>query len=78
MSPESIEVQIQKMSEQLELQAEAITKLVELVSNLDGLDAGPLKSYALRLQRVHPDIAAAHVVEAPPDDGLLAAETAPS
>jgi hypothetical protein len=77
MSTEELEVQVQMMSEQLDLQAEAITKLVELVSNLDGVDAGPVKSYAMRLKRVHGDATAAPKVEAPPV-GHPSTEPAPS
>jgi hypothetical protein len=61
------------MSQRLDLQAEAIAKLVELVSNLEGVDAAPLKSYALRLQKVHPDSAAVPKVEGQSADQHLSA-----
>ncbi|HEY8815293.1 MAG TPA: hypothetical protein VIP57_09345 [Candidatus Dormibacteraeota bacterium] len=66
MSTDDLEVQVQKISEQLDLQAEAITKLVELVSSLDGVDVGVIKPYATRLKRVHGDAPAAPRLEAPP------------
>jgi hypothetical protein len=51
MAPEALESQIQELREQLDLQAEAISKLGELVSNLDGVDAAQLGSYLIRLKK---------------------------
>lgn len=64
MSTVDLELQVQKLSEQVAIQAEAITKLVELVSKLDGVDAGPVKPYAMRL-KVLGDATAAPKAEAP-------------
>lgn len=68
MSTVELELQVQKLSEQVAIQAEAITKLVDLVSNLDGVDAGPLKPYAMRLKTVQLDVIAAPKSEAPSVD----------
>lgn len=68
MSTVELELQVQKLSEQVAIQAEAITKLVELVSNLDGVDAGPVKPYAMRLKTVHSDATPAPKAEAPAID----------
>jgi hypothetical protein len=64
MSTVEPELRVQKLSEQVAIQAEAITKLVELVSNLDGVDAGPVKPYAMRLKTLHSDSAAPPKAEA--------------
>lgn len=56
MSTVELELRVQKLSEQVAIQAEAITKLVELVSNLEGVDAGPVKPYAMRLKTVHSEV----------------------
>lgn len=68
MSTVELELQVRKLSDQVAIQAEAITRLVELVSNLDGVDAGPVKPYAMRLKMVHGDATAAPKVEAPSID----------
>jgi hypothetical protein len=60
MAPESLESQIQELREQLDLQAEAISKLAELVTSLDGVDAAQLGSYLVHLKR-----RPAHTVAAP-------------
>lgn len=64
MSTVELELRVQKLSEQVAIQAEAITRLVELVSNLDGVDARPVKPYAMRLKTVYGDATAAPRVEA--------------
>lgn len=56
MSTVELELQVRKLSEQVAIQAEAITKLVDLVSNLEGVDAGPVKPYARRLKTVPSDV----------------------
>lgn len=78
MSTVELELQVQKLSEQVAIQAEAITKLVELVSNLDGVDAAPVKPYAMRLKTVHSDANAAPKAEAPSIDQQATEPTAAS
>jgi hypothetical protein len=68
MAPEALESQIQELREQLDLQAEAISKLGELVSNLDGVDAAQLGSYLIRLKKRSADAVAAPKVEVPAAD----------
>lgn len=65
MSIVELELQVQKLSEQVAIQAEAITKLVELVSNLEGVDAGQVKPYAMRLKTAQNLPAVAPKAEAP-------------
>ena len=77
MGTEELEVQVQKLSEQLEVQAEAITKLVELVSTLDGVDVGQIKPYAARLKRGPGDTTPPPKAEAPPV-GQPSTDAAPS
>ena len=68
MAPQALESQIQELREQLDLQAEAISKLVELVSNLDGVDAAQLGSYLIHLKTRSADAVAAPKVEVPVAD----------
>lgn len=68
MSTVELELRVQKLSEQVAIQAEAITKLVELVSSLDGVDAGLVKPYAMRLKTVQVEVTAAPKAEAPSVD----------
>ena len=74
MAPDEIESQIREITEQLDLQGEAIAKLVELVSNLDGIDAAHVKSYALHLKRFRGEAVAVRKAEAPSPDPLLSAQ----
>lgn len=55
MTPESSTSQIEELREQLNLQAEAILKLVEVVSGLEGVDPASLGTYAVRVQRLQID-----------------------
>lgn len=55
MPPETPSGQIGELREQLNLQAEAILKLVEVVSGLDGVDAASLGPYSVRVQRLRVD-----------------------
>jgi len=68
VAPEALESQLQELREQLDLQAEAISKLAELVSNLDGVDAAQLGSYLIRLKKRSADAVAAPKVEVPAAD----------
>lgn len=65
------EIQIQEIIERLDVQAEAISRLVELVSSLEGVDAASLKSYPLRLKRDRGHSGAVPKVEAPTLDPRL-------
>ena len=55
MARETPNSQFGELREQLNLQAEVILKLVEVVSGLDGVDAAALGSYAVRVQRLRID-----------------------
>ncbi|HSP08656.1 MAG TPA: hypothetical protein VLU92_03550 [Candidatus Dormibacteraeota bacterium] len=77
MTLEELDIQVQKMGDELRLQAEAITKLVEVVSKLDGVDAGPVKSYALRLKGSHVEAPAAREAPAVVQPATEAAPSSP-
>jgi uncharacterized coiled-coil protein SlyX len=68
MATEALESQVQELREQLDLQAEAISKLAELVSNLEGVDAAQLRAYVVRLKRSHPDPVGSPKTEVPAAD----------
>ncbi len=77
MSAGTPESQIQEIREQLNLQAEAILKLVELVSALEGVDSVALSSHAGLLRRVRGDVIAASRPGPPaPEPALTRAEPA--
>lgn len=65
MAADTVESQLQDIRQQLDAQAEAISKLVGVVSNLDGVDGALLGSYVLRLRRLHGTTAAAPTADAP-------------
>lgn len=50
---DTIESQLQDIREQLDVQAEAISRLAGVVSVLEGVDAAVLSTYVLRLKRLH-------------------------
>ena len=69
--------QLGELEAKLDLQAEAISKLVEVVSAIEGVDAASLSPYAVRIRRprsvpVNSPAAAVETVEVP------AAESEPS
>jgi hypothetical protein len=53
MAADDVDSQLQAIREQLDVQAEAISKLAGVVSAFDGVDASLLGSYVLRLKRRH-------------------------
>ena len=61
MAQDTVESQLQDIREQLDSQAEAISKLAAVVSTLDGIDSALIGSYVRRLKRLHGPI-----VDAPP------------
>lgn len=65
MAPDTIESQLQDLREQVDLHAEAISRLVELVSNLDGIDGPLLSSYVLRMKTLRTPAAAAAATSEP-------------
>ncbi len=73
MPSETLESQLQDIREQLNLQAEAILKIAELVAGLEGIDAASLGSYAVRLQRLRNEPIAAPKPDAPAADPTLSA-----
>lgn len=68
MSSDTVESQLQDIREQLDVQADAISRLVGVVSGLEGVDAALLGSYVLRLKRLH-----GPTVEAPATGAAAAA-----
>lgn len=49
----NVEKDLQDIREQLDVQADAISRLAGIVSGLDGVDAALLGSYVMRLKRLH-------------------------
>ena len=65
MAQDTVESQLQDIREQLDSQAEAISKLAAVVSTLDGIDSALIGSYVRRLKRLHGPIVDAPTSEAP-------------
>ena len=77
MEASIVEKELQDIREQLDVQADAISRLAGIVSDLDGVDAALLGSYVMRLKRLHgPTIEAPASGAAP--GGPSAAEGDPS
>ena len=55
MTRDTPEDQLREVREQLNLQGEAILKLVEVLSGLEGVEAAALATYATRVQRLRTD-----------------------
>jgi hypothetical protein len=65
MASDTVESQLQDIREQLDVQAEAISKLAGVLSALDGVDSALLGSYVLRIKRLHGPVSAAPTTDAP-------------
>ena len=65
MASDTVESQLQDIREQLDVQAEAISKLTQVLSALDGVDSALLGSYVLRLKRLHGPVSPAPTTDAP-------------
>src|SRR5581483_9993958 len=52
MASDTVEGQLQDIREQLDVQAEAISKLAAVVSTLEGVDAAALSPYVLHLTKL--------------------------
>jgi hypothetical protein len=65
MASDDVGSQLQDIREQLDVQAEAISKLAGVISAFDGVDSSLLGSYVLRLKRLHGPANAPPTAEAP-------------
>ncbi len=59
MASDTVESQLQDIREQLDVQAEAISKLAAVLSAVEGVDAAALSPYVLHLTKLRgPDVQA--------------------
>ncbi len=65
MDTDTVESQLQDIREQLDVQAEAISKLAGIVSGIDGVDAALLGVYVMRLKRLQGPATQAPTTDAP-------------
>ncbi len=63
MASDTVESQLQDIREQLDVQAEAISKLAAVVSTLEGVDAAALSPYVLHLTKLRGPAAQAPLSE---------------
>jgi len=68
MASDTVESQLQDIREQLDVQAEAISKLAAVVSTLEGVDAAALSPYVLHLTKLRGPAVQAPTSESPAID----------